>query len=154
MNHHVEKWRGWLRRYNRWVAGMKLTDDTQILNAMLTAAGEGVEKIYSVYAKTGDKYEDVCKAITAHFKPYEDVEVQTIKFRQIHQRSNETIEAFMIRLRSAAVSCKFSDLDVQLKLQIIMGTNSKRVKTKGMQESTSLIDLIKFGRALEASTIR
>ena len=33
-----------------------------------------------------------------------------------------------------------------------MGTNSKRVQTKGMQESKSLIDLIKFGRALEASS--
>lgn len=146
-----ERWSGWLRRFNRWVSAMKLDSDTQILNTMLTAAGEGIEEIYSVSAEATDKYADVCKVIAEHFKPYEDVETQTVKFRQLHQRSNETIEAFMVRLKTAAVSCKFTDLNTQLKLQIIMGTNSKRVKTKGMQESTALSDLVKYARALEAS---
>ena len=119
-----ERWNSWLRRFNRWVSAMKITDDTQILNTMLTAAGESIEEIYSVSAKTSDKYENVCKVITNHFKPYKDVETQTIKFRKLHQRSNETIEAFVVRLKAAAISCKFTDLDTQLKLQIIMGTNS------------------------------
>ena len=116
-----ERWSGWLRRFNRWVSAMKLDSDTQILNTMLTAAGEGIEEIYSVSAKATDKYADVCKVIAEHFKPYEDVETQTVKFRQLHQRSNETIEAFMVRLKTAAVSCIFTDLNTQLKLQIIMG---------------------------------
>ena len=98
----------------------------------MVIAVEAVRQICFLNSKNTDKYADVIAAIELHFKPYEDEDSSIILFRQIVQRPGENIEAYIIRLRHAAVGCKFDAdrLKQELKIQLMIGAQSRRVKEK------------------------
>ena len=87
--------------------------------------------IYYVNGKPAtDKFKDVHGIITAHFKPQKDVEAEMVKFRHMAQRMGESIDAFTVRLKAAAKGCEFTNLELEVKMQIIMTANSSRVRQK------------------------
>ena len=86
-----------------------ITVDEKKVATLLTAAGEVIEEIYDVNAKATDKYADVVKIIETHFKPMIDTEGEIIKFRMMNQRMGETIDSFVVRLKTAAKACDFKD---------------------------------------------
>ena len=61
----------------------------------------------------------------------------------------ETIDEFVTRLRKAAKRCEFTDRPLEIKLQIVYGCISKRVRRKALSEDMDLEPLLKFARAVE-----
>lgn len=147
------KWISWIRRFNRFMVATAITEDKMKIATLLTAAGEAIEEIYDVNMKTGDKYDDVVKTISDHFKPMIDTEAEIIKFRLMTQKMGETIDSYVVRLKTAAKSCNFdAQLELQVKLQLIMSAQSLKVRNKGKAETITLADLLKFARAAAADT--
>ena len=145
------RWPIWLRRFNQFKTATRLVSDSVIVAIFLTAAGEAIEEIYDALGKPEtDKFDDVTKVISDHFRPLKDTEAEIVKFRHLQQRLGETIDAFVIRLRTAAKGCEFGQqAELEIKLQIIMTATSTRVRQKGKAESVTLADLCKFARAIE-----
>jgi hypothetical protein len=142
------RWTNWLRRFAQFTTATGITNDALLVATLLTAVGEAVEEIYYVNGTPStDKYAGVVKIITDHFKPQKDVEAEMVKFRHMAQRMGESIDAFTVRLKAAAIGCEFHKLEV--KMQIIMTANSTRVRQKGKAETVTLADLLKFARAIE-----
>ena len=46
------------------------------------------------------------------------------------QRMGESLDAFTVRLKAAAICFEFHNVELEVKMQIIMTANSTRVKTK------------------------
>ena len=74
-----------------------------------------------------------------------------IKFRDTIQYLNENIDAYYIRLKTAAAACEFTASDDEILLQLIQGCNDKRAKIKATQETITLGDMLKFLRSIEAT---
>ena len=80
------------------------------------------------------------------------------RFRKLAQASHETFDAFVIRVRDDAKSCKFKctapACDVAQTLirdQILIGTQDQEIRRQGLHNEWGLEDLINNGRSMEAA---
>jgi hypothetical protein len=139
-----------LRRFTQFTTATGITNDEILVATLLTAVGEAVEEIYHVNGKqTTDQYVSVVKIITDYFKPQKDVEAEMLKFRHMAHRMGESIDAFTVRLKTAALGRVFHNVELEVNMQIIMTANSTRVRQKGKAETVTLADLLKLTRAIE-----
>ena len=81
------------------------------------------------------------------------------RFRKLTQSSNEAFDAFVIRVRDDAKSCKFTcrsaTCDVAETLtrdQILIGTQDQEIRRQGLHNEWGLEDLISNGRSMEAAS--
>ena len=75
-------------------------------------------------------------------------------FRQAKQMSGETTDRFHTRLRKLAKTCEFTDVDREIKTQIIQGCLSQRLRRRALRETISLTQLLDYGRSLETSEVQ
>jgi hypothetical protein len=74
-----------------------------------------------------------------------------IKFRDTVQHLNENIDAYYVRLKTAAAACEFTSPDDEILLQLIQGCIDKRAKIKATQDTITLADMLKFLRSIETT---
>ena len=74
-----------------------------------------------------------------------------IKFRDTVQHLNENIDAYYVRLKTAAAACEFTSPDDEILLQLIQGCIDKRTKIKATQDTITLADMLKFLRSIETT---
>ena len=98
-----------------------------------------------------EKYVDISKLITDHFEPQKNKIMSKIKFRDTILHLNENINAYFVRLKTAAAACEFTAPDDEILLQLIQGCYDKRAKIKATQETITLGDMLKFMRTIEAT---
>ena len=81
-------------------------------------------KRFSTLAETGENYETALAKLDEYFLPKKNVDYETFQFRQAKQKSDETVEQFVTRLRKLAINCEFSALDRELKSAVIQNCSS------------------------------
>ena len=146
------RWAEWLRDFEIFAAGSGLVDDSQKCAVLQHVAGPSVREIYYTQAKTTDKYADIVKALTTHFKPLENLEFNVFNFCQLRQTKQESVDEFAIRLRSAALLCKFTDVDAEIERQIINGCRSIKLKEKILEKAgITLKEILTTARTGEAA---
>ena len=89
--------------------------------------------------------------LTNYFSPKKNIEYEVHMFRQVKQMSGETIDRFHTRLRKLAKTCEFTDVEREIKTQIIQGCLSQRLRRRALRETISLTQLLDYGRWLETS---
>ena len=71
-------------------------------------------------------------------------------FRTLKQNKGESIDKYYMRCRQAASTCNFTDIDAEIKSQIIQTTHDEKVRRMGLrQDSTTLSALLDAGRSGE-----
>ena len=107
---------------------------------MLYAAGNEVEKNYATLSEVGEDkdYKKAVEKLNEYFLPKKNVLLETRKFRQLKQITEETIAQYCTRLRQQAIICEFSNSENQLKIQLVEGCLSSRVRRKAIQDDLSL----------------
>ena len=84
--------------------------------------------------------------------PKKNVDYESFQFRKASQRSDETIDQFVTRLRKLAVHCEFTNLKKELKSAVIQQCTSKRLRRYALREDDMTLDkILSKARALEAS---
>jgi hypothetical protein len=63
--------------------------------------------------------------LTTYFKPRKNTQFEIIEFRNMKQLHGESIDQFSTRLRQKANNCEFSDIDSDIKSQIIQSVGSQ-----------------------------
>ena len=92
------------------------------------------------------------QALTHYFTPRQNREYEIYVFRQAKQENNESISAFHTRLRQLAITCEFSDVDREIKTQIVQSCSSHKLRTKALENpSYTLTQLLDAGKAMELS---
>ena len=110
------------------MVGFDITDDARKKALLLHYGGEELQDIYETLTPDGNDYAAAKKAITEYFAPKKNVVYETIIFRRTKQNASENIDQYCTRLRQQAAKCEFSDLDRELKTQIIEGCISKQLE--------------------------
>jgi hypothetical protein len=71
------------------------------------------------------------------------------EFRQIKQETNETINNLYRRLKEKADICEFTDVDSEIRTQVIHTTSDSRLRRKALREQLDLKALLAYGSMLE-----
>ena len=104
-------------------------------------------------------FDDMVKKLKEHFDEGRNKTLSNFEFHKLSQRSEESYDAFIKRVKRKADKCDFKCAsptcgvkDTLVRDRIIIGTTSKDIQKNALKNQWSLADLIKQGRALEAAT--
>lgn len=147
------RWERWLKRFDIFLRATKTTNDEQKKFMLLHYMGEDAYDIYdSLPGKPQEEtYTSVSEALTNHFKGSINTDFEIFTFRQAVQGPSETIEAYYERLLKLSKNCEFSDLDKEIKSQIICHTSDKRLRKFALRESPTLETLLKQAKGYQAT---
>ena len=145
------RWKELLRRYERFLVAMDIKDDTRKRVLLLYAAGKEVEKVLATLSDVGEDkdYKKAVEKLNEYFSPKKNVLFKTHKFRQLKQVTEDTIEQYCTRLRQQAIICEFSNSENELKIQLVEGCLSSRVRRKAIEDDLSLANILSYARSLE-----
>lgn len=149
-----------------------MDDPKKKLNWMLHYAGPKVQSIYYTLPEktneekkirrdplaTGyvkiqiDEYDDAVEKLFSFFEPKQNTSYERHIFRQLHQKKDERIDMFLIRLREQADRCDFGDqLNDNIRDQITSGCSSDTLRRKILERGDeNLESIVKVARIIEA----
>ena len=150
------RWKKWIERFENYVLAAGITEDSRKKALLLHLAGEQVFEIHkslpeheeaqignqSEYLKTKKKLDDF-------FGSRINVEFEIFKFRQAMQESGESVDQFYARLRQLSKHCNFDKPDDEIKNQIILNTNNRKLRKYALCEKPSLMKILERGKLLE-----
>lgn len=134
------------------MVALNITDDKQKRALLLYQAGQQTQEVFETLSDTGEDYKTALAKLDEYFLPKKNVDYETFQFRQAAQKSDETVDQFVTRLRKLAEHCEFTDLNRELKLAVIQNCTSKRLRRYALREDDMTIDkILAKARALESS---
>ena len=156
------KWKAWLDDFKNLLLALGVEDGIRQKALLLFYAGKEVHEIYKTLitaAEADIEFEAAAGKLTSYFEPKVNKTFEIYHFRKLFQNEpgvnkggeNETVDEFVTRLKKATARCGFTDVDLEIKLQLTFGCVSKRVRRKALGEDISLDELIKYARAIESS---
>ena len=149
-----QRWSKWKKRFENFLLAMDITDETRKRALLLHYIGSPAFDIFETLTDTGEEkdYKKAMDWLTEHFTPQKNIEYETYLFRQARQRQPETLDQYATRLRQLASTCEFTDMDKELKSQLILSCASSRLRRRALREpSLTLKSLLDLGRAMEIS---
>ena len=125
------------------MVGLNITDDKQNRALLLYQAGQQAREVFDTLSDTGDNYKTALAKLDEYFLPIKNIDYETFQFCQATQKSDETVDQFVTRLRKLADHCEFTDLNCrELKLAVIQNCTSKRLRRYALREDYTTIDKI------------
>ena len=95
-----QRWRKWKRAFELYILGKGITSDSQKRGLLLHTAGIEVQDVYFTLVPGGEDkdYPATLKVLDDYFIPKANVPFERHLFRQITQKSEETVDQFVCRL--------------------------------------------------------
>ena len=149
-----QRWKQWVRRFKCYIDAMNITSNKQKRALLIYQAGPDVQDIFETLEETGPDgdYNTALAKLNNYFLPKKNVAYEIYVFRQVKQDVNESIDSYCTRLRKLSATCKFKNVDFEIKTQIIQACTSQRLRRRALREpDISLADLLLYGRTLERS---
>ena len=102
--------------------------------------------------KTLDELTDVLKQ---HFKPAPKAISERYRFMCRRQKSGETVSQFIAELRTLAVKCQFTDLEIRLRDQFVFGLTDDNTQRKlfTQPDNVALKDVLNIAQSIEAAEL-
>ena len=154
------KWESWIDEFQNLMLALGVEDKKRMKALLLYYAGRDVHDIYKTLTDVPtEEYEAAKTKLTNYFTPKVNQTYEIYHFRKMSQNEEsaskngdvETIDEFVTRLKKAAKRCTFADEKLEIKLQVVFGCISKRVRRKALCEDMTLDELLKFARSIELS---
>jgi hypothetical protein len=134
------RWTKWLTRFECLIVGMNITDATQKRAWLLDYAGPDVDDIFETLPDTGEDkdYKKAVECLNAYFVPKVNTIYEEYQFRQAKQRSNESLASYHTRLRQLAKHCGFTDVDKEIRTQIVFSCTSHKLRLRAFARTSIL----------------
>jgi hypothetical protein len=149
------RWEKWLRRFDNLLIALGISDGKRQRALLFHYAGSEVADIYDTFPEKEkgkeDEYSRAAELLTQYFLPKKNIEYEVHVFRQAKQMTDETMDKFHTRLRKLAKTCEFTDIDREIKTQIIQGCLSQRLRRRALRETMTLAQLLDYARSFETS---
>lgn len=159
-----QNWVTWKRYLEHYLVLKKIKTDSRKLSTLLFMAGTEVQRIYEQKKAESDFDEDI------HLETYElaitlldlafvnkrNDSFQRTLFRQLTQGSDETIMAFVTRLRAQAEFCGFEDeesVEKAMKDQILEKGKSDKLRKEMWKEDRDWRKMLMLAQSLENAEI-
>ena len=153
------RWKKYVTRFKNLTVALNIANLPRQRALLLHYVGEDVNEIFDTLPNTEpqedeDTLEKAIKALTLHFEDKKNIVFEEYRFRKARQEEHEAIMAYHTRLRNLAKTCEFTDVDREIKAQIVQHCSSTKVRRKGLTNNVSLQVLLEYGRTLELTETR
>ena len=150
------RWEKWLRGFKRFAIAKGIKDDFQKKNLLLVCAGPEVQDLYDGLHPDDDvdevrltqtggssqelpsKFQEAVDILSSHFVPQVNVPFERHLFKQMSPEVGENVSKFIARLKTRAKNCSFSDIDDQIRDQVIHTVKSSKLRRKLLENGKNL----------------
>ena len=115
----AQRWGKWISKLENLFVAMNISHKKRQRALLLHYAGDEVYDIFETLEGTGDDFETAKDKLTRYFEPKKNIAFSIYNFRQTKQEANETMDTYVTKLRQMAQKCEFTDVDSEIKHQII-----------------------------------
>ena len=141
------RWKKYVNCLENLFVGMNLKDDTRKRALLLQYVGESVHDIYE--AEKGNSpatYDETKKVLSVYFEPKRNVQMEIFNFRSCKQKSSQSLDDFVIELRTLSKTCEFANPEAEILSQVIQHCSSSRLRKRALREpDKSLTEILTLG---------
>ena len=115
--------------------------------------GPETQEIFETLIPEDDTYEKALKALDEQFSVKKNVPFERSVFHQARQKSGESIEQFVTRLRKLAATCEYGDTtNEQIRDQVIATCTSSKLRKRLLSETDLTSDkVLQIGKIMESA---
>ena len=146
------RWERWITRFENFLVTTNIEEDGQRRTQLLHLAGGDVFDVFEGLAAQPTTYEEAKEALTTHFSPKRNREFETFRFRSAKQERGDLVDKFAIRSRRLARHRRYTNLESEIKTQVVQSCRLEKVREKAFMEDINLEGLLKYARSVEATT--
>ncbi|XP_070578752.1 uncharacterized protein [Ptychodera flava] len=148
-----QRWERWLQEFELFVAASGVSNNAQKRALLLHMAGSGIRDI--IRTKSADETGDVTncakliECLNKHFQLQKNVPMARQKFYSVTPMSGETVDNYVIRLKTLLKDCDFpeTEKDNQIRDRVLLYISDKVLKSKLYRENdlntTKLLQIIR-----------
>lgn len=154
------KWKKWKRSFEIYINAKGITDDLRKKNLLLHCAGPEVQDIFFTLPESedetiGKQYDLARIALDNYFSPKANTVYERYIFRSIKQKPGETMEQFITKLKQQGKNCNYTDLDDQIRDQVIEKGLSTDLRRKFLERGDLKLDEVReIAKAYEATEMQ
>jgi len=150
-----QRWLKWVKSLEYYMVASKITDKAQKRAMLLHLSGPEVQDVFETLSGTGDDYDAALASLTQYFQPRKNVSFERHSFRQAAQQPNESMDAYVTRLRNLAKTCEYKEAeDEMIRDQIVDKCVSNSLRRRLLREGTLTLDkCLEIARAVEAADL-
>ena len=115
-------------------------------------AGSRIREIISTLTDTGEDFATAEAKLEEYFTHQKNKRYEIFKFRQMKQQPDGSLDSFHTRLRKAATSYEFHEIELEIEQQIAVGGISSTISRKSLRNPDYYLkDMLVDGRRKEVS---
>lgn len=144
----AEEWGKWRRRFELYCAAADITSKPNVQQRaiLLHVIGDtGYELFNTVDIEESEEeqtIEIILNAITEHYNPYKNTTYRRYQFFTLVQAENQSIDEFVMELKSKARDCEFGDItDSLIRDRLICGIKDHQVRERLLRENMLTLTL-------------
>ena len=139
------RWTRWLRSFELFSDGRGVKDDKQKTALLLHSAGIDVQDIFYTFIVPdpgeGETVYGIAKGLLdKYFKPKANVTLERSQCINISQQANESMDRYITRLKQKAVYCNFTNVEENIRDQVIEKCISQRLRRKLLEKDNVSLD--------------
>ena len=149
-----QRWSSWKQRLEYYLAAANITDTKQRRALLLHLSGIEVQELFQTLDNTGEDYDAAIKVLDEQFLVKKNIAFERHVFRQTMQNVGESIDNYVMRLKSMVKSCEFDKYsnDEAIKDQLIDKCTSKRLRRSLLKEPNLTLEKAReIARIMEAT---
>ncbi|XP_035901959.1 uncharacterized protein K02A2.6 isoform X2 [Anopheles stephensi] len=155
------EWKKWLRSFEFTIKACRIVDEDWKKDLLLHFVGPNVQQIFETlpelpntemrgplanveqYTPNMSAYEEAVARLDKFFLPKQNPTYERHLFRQVKQKSGESFDSFIMRLRVQAERCNFGEkLEEHVKDQVIENCQSAALRREFLRQGDASLDKI------------
>ena len=147
-------WEAWLDQLEMYFVAANIADPKRQKALLLYCGGNDLLKIHRTLNDDKETYNDTKTLLDAYFIPKYNLTFERNKFYTCVQTENETIAAYITKLKDKALTCKFDEYNTDNAImdQVIHKCISNKLRRRLLREpDLTLEKLVRIAHAAESS---
>jgi hypothetical protein len=146
-----QRWTKWLSGFETYIQASGVTDDHRILHTLLHTVGPRVKEIYDNLGGAGT-YGEAKQKLKNHFNPQKNLDYERLVFSGAYHRDHESTDEYVVRLRGLAEVCEFTDKEMEIRRQLMIGHRSDKLREYALVQNASLDQILNMARSKETTS--
>lgn len=149
-----EAWKKWKRRLQVFLGSQRITNSEQKRDILLHYGGPDLLDLYDSLPEEGEEeggdnsvFGKAVRTLDKYFNPKVDVEFAVYTFRSSRQEQNESLDRYVARLRGLSQSCGFTDVNTEIRHQVIAGCIDNDLRSHILLKKPTLEEIMTYARS-------
>lgn len=139
-----------MKRPSQKLAFLTASGGEQMVNLLEVLETENAPGVGLSVSLINNDYKVAMKKLDEYFSRASNVIQASFEFANLRQKPGERIKAFEVRLRTAALSCRFDNVEQRVREQLLVGTSDRKLKNMALMNRLPTVrDMVDQGVANE-----